>query len=283
MVTRVAEGTRGMKKRIFKILGGVVLAAFMFAHTALAQFVTFCTNCSDIITQAMQQATNIEQLSQLYEQVSQAVQQTQQQIQMVQNGIQQYENMLKNTAQLPANLINELKGNFTKLASLSSTLRTQTGDITALGQVFTKLFPAQSQLGSTAGASPAQAEQASAQYADQWNTWASNVDQATQATFQLSGQQLSDLQQNPEQFQSYIDNLLSTPDGQQQAIMAGNQLAALQIQEARQLRELTATQVQSAIASQMKAEKESQMTRELWKGMSKTDKLGGLSSKPDPF
>ena len=65
--------------------------------------------------------------------------------------------------------------------------------------------------------------------------------------------------------------------------MAGNQLAALQIQEARQLRELTATQVQSAIASQMKAEKESQMTRELWKGMSKTDKLGGLSSKPDPF
>jgi len=272
-----------MKKRILKrILGGVVLAAFLFAQTAFAQ-VVFCTNCSDIITQALQQATSVEQLSQLYEQVSQAVQQTEQQIQMVQNGIQQYENMLKNTAQLPSNLINELKGNFTRLASLSSTLRTQTGDITALGQVFTNLFPAQSQLGGTAGASPAQAQQASAQYAAQWNTWASNVDQATQATFQLSGQQLADLQQNPEEFQSYIDNLLSTPDGQQKAIMAGNQLAALQVQEARQLRELTATQVQSSIASQMKAEKESQMSKELWQGMSKTDKLGGLSSKPDPF
>ena len=260
-----------------------LLTLLLNAAPAHAQLAVACLNCSNIFTQMLEQATNVEQLSQLYEQVSQAVQQTEQQIQMVQNGIQQYENMLKNTAQLPSNLINELKGNFTKLASLSSTLQTQRGDITALGQVFTKLFPAQGQLGSMAGATPAQTEQASAQYAAQWDTWAANVDQATQATFQLSGQQLADLQQDPAQFQSYIDNLLSTPDGQQKALMAGNQLAALQVQEARQLRELTATQVQSAIASQMKTEKESQMQKELWRDMSKTGNLGNLRSKPDPF
>ena len=181
------------------------------------------------------------------------------------------------------NLVNELKGNLTRLANLSSILRTQRGDMVALGQVFMNLFPEQSLFGDLAGASPAQVEQANARYEAEWNKWAANVDQATQATFQLSGQQLADLQQDTERFQQYIDNLLSTPDGQQKAIMAGNQLAAVQIQEVRQLRELMATQAQSALASQMKGEKESQMMQELWRNVSKTGKLGGLRSKPDPF
>jgi P-type conjugative transfer protein TrbJ len=122
------------------------------------------------------------------------------------------------------NLVNELRGSLTRLASLSSTLRTQRGDMVALGQVFMNLFPDQSLFGDLAGASPVQVEQANARYEAEWNKWAANVDQATQATFQLSGQQLADLQQDPERFQSYIDNLLSTPDGQQKAIMAGNGL-----------------------------------------------------------
>jgi conjugal transfer/entry exclusion protein len=49
------------------------------------------------------------------------------------------------------------------------------------------------------------------------------------------------------------------------AIQAGNQLATIQIQEARQLRELMATNTQSSLASQMKAEKISQMEMEQWK------------------
>jgi len=65
--------------------------------------------------------------------------------------------------------------------------------------------------------------------------------------------------------------------------MAGNQLAALQVQEARQLRELMATQLQSDLASQIKSEKEEQMQRELWRDLSRTDNLGGLISRPDPF
>ena len=75
-------------------------------------------------------------------------------------------------------------------------------------------------------------EEASRRYREEWDKWAESVDQASQATFQLSGQQLADLQKDPARFQSYIDNLLSTPDGQQKAIMAGTQLSALQVQEA---------------------------------------------------
>ena len=65
--------------------------------------------------------------------------------------------------------------------------------------------------------------------------------------------------------------------------MAGNQLSALQVQEARQLRELMATQVQSDLASQMKTEKESQMAQEAWRDTLKTNKIGKASAKPDPF
>ena len=80
-----------------------------------------------------------------------------------------------------------------------------------------------------------------------------------------------------------MNSLLDTPEGQQQALMAANQLAALQIQEARQLRELIATKVQSDLASQTKREKEDQMGEELHRQM-----LGGgtgidKKSYPDPF
>ncbi|GHV49829.1 hypothetical protein FACS1894168_0120 [Deltaproteobacteria bacterium] len=209
--------------------------------------------------------------------------QTAQQIRMVQQNVERYQNMLQNTMRLPETLLIELKGSLTRLAHLSGNLKTLRGDVVSLGQIFSNLFPEQSLFGDLAGASPEQVAQANARYEAEWDKWAASVDQASQATFQLSGQQLADLQQDPEQFQSYIDNLLSTPEGQQQALMAGNQLAAIQVQEARQLRELIATQAQSALTSQMKAEKESQMQQEAWRDTLKTNKIGKAQAKPDPF
>lgn len=266
-----------MKKYIF-----FALAMALFTTPAQAITVT-CTNCSTNMVQMLDRITNVEQLSSLMKQYQEAVEQTRQQIHMVQQNIEQYENMVQNTVQLPANLVNELKGSLTRLANLSSQLKTQRGDIVALGEIFTNLFPEQALFGDLAGASPQEVEAANARYRAEWDKWAKSVDQASQATFQLSGQQLADLQQDPAKFQQYIDNLLSTPDGQQKAIMAGNQLSALQVQEARQLRELMATQVQSSLASQMKQEKEAQMTEEAWRNTLKTNRIGKARAKPDPF
>ena len=172
--------------------------------------------------------------------------QTAQQIRMVQQNIEQYANMLQNTAQLPANLIGELQGNLTRLASLSGNLKTLRGDIVGLGQVFNSLFPEQSLFGELAGASPQQVEAANAKYQQKWDKWSETVDQASQATFQLSGSQLDDLQKDAGKFQAYLNELLSTPDGQQKAIMAGNQLSALQVQEARLVLENAYTSAQQA-------------------------------------
>ena len=59
--------------------------------------------------------------------------------------------------------------------------------------------------------------------------------------------------------------------------MAGNQLAALQIQEARQLRELLATKIQSDLAGQVKREKEGQFSEEMSRALLNSE---GLNLKP---
>lgn len=112
----------------------------MFATPAHAFTVT-CTNCSNMLVQMLDRVTNVEQLTSMIKQYQEAVEQTRQQINMVRQNIEQYENMLQNTAKLPANLVNELKNSLTRLANLSSTLRTQRGDIVALGEIFNNLVP----------------------------------------------------------------------------------------------------------------------------------------------
>ena len=243
------------------------LAMLALLPTPAHALTVTCTNCSTNLVQLLDRITSMEQLQNVIGQYHENIQQTAQQIRMVQQNIEQYTNMVQNTMQLPANLVNELKGNLTRLANLSSNLKTLRGDIVGLGQVFNSLFPEQALFGDLAGASPEQVEAANAKYQQQWDKWSETVDQASQATFQLSGHQLDDLQRDAGRFQSYLDELLST----------------LQVQEARQLRELMATQVQSNLASQMKAEKESQMSEEAWRDTLKTNKIGKAKAKPDPF
>ena len=259
-----------MKKKLLK-LGMVVLLAVPRPAAAI-----YCSNCSNLFVQALERVTSLEQLSTLTNQYAEAIQQTAQQVQMVQN-------MMQNTASLPGNLKGQLSGQLTQLASLTSTLKTQRGEMTALAEVFNTLFPEQSMFADLAGAGPTEIAAANKKYRDHWDSWSNEVDEASQATFQLSGKQLQEMQDAGE-LESYISNLLDSPDGQMKAIQAGNQLASIQIQEARKMRELMATNAQSALASQMKAEKESQMEKEWWKNATTTNgKYDDLKKHNDPL
>jgi P-type conjugative transfer protein TrbJ len=240
-----------MKKNLIT-LGITVLLALPLPAKAI-----FCANCSNIFIQALERITSLKELQTLTSQYSEDIQQTAQQIQMVQN-------MMQNTASLPGNIKGQLSSQLMDLAGLTGTLKTQRGEMTALAEIFNTLFPEQSEFADLAGASPAEIAAANQKYRNHYDTWSSSVDQASEATFQLSGKQLQDLQDAGE-LQNYMNSLLQSPDGQMKAIQSGNQLATIQIQEARQLRELMATTTQSSLASQMKAEKESQMEMEQWK------------------
>lgn len=245
---------------------------FVFPATqAQAAKSVYCVNCSTSLVQTLQTGISKSQLGRLIVQYKEAVKQTAYQLQMVQTQIAQYKTMTQNTLQLPAELVGEVSGTFSELAQLTSKLNTLRGDLTSLGTMFTELYPDQTSLKALAGAKPEDIARAIGQYQTHWDTWSANVDRASQATFQLSGSQLQALQSDSGRFQAYINKLLSTPEGQQQALMSGNQLAALQINETRQLRELIATNIQSDLSALEKAEKERQMEQEFWRKFTNTD------------
>jgi P-type conjugative transfer protein TrbJ len=100
-----------------------------------------------------------------------------------------------------------------------------------------------------------------------WKKWTEEADRAIQATFQVSGMQLQDLSQNSAALEDHINELLSTPEGQMEALTAGNQLASIQIAEAQKLRALMATSIQNAAQESAQFEKERQLARENWKKM----------------
>jgi P-type conjugative transfer protein TrbJ len=259
-------------KKLFTVAAvslSLLVPSFSFGSTV------FCVNCSDRFVQAMERATSISQLTELTSQTHQQIQQTVQQIELVKRAIQ-------NTMQLPVNLRSQLTSQLTSLAQRTMDLKTYRGEQNALAQVFNKLFPEQSEFADLAGAGPDQIAAANQRYQDHYNNWSQAIDESSQATFQLSGSQLKDMEDSG-QLQDYINNLVETPDGQMQALQAGNQLAAIQIQEARQFRELMATKTQSDLAGQIKEEKIDEAARERWIQATKTDKLEAPSDLRDPL
>lgn len=261
-----------MKKTLLGI--GVILA---LAVPVTGYTVTvYCTNCSDRFTQALERATGLDQLVQLQQQVQQSVQQTTQQITMVRN-------MIQNTMQLPSSLRSELAGQLSQLGRLTGQLQTQRGDYTALAQVFNTLYPAKSTFANLSSAStPAEIEAANRQYREHQDKWSESVDQASMATFQQTGRQLQDLSDGG-QLESYVQSLLDSPDGQMQAMQAGNQLAALQLQEQRKLRALLATSAQSTLTNEMDEKKYRDQIQEDWRKATNTDKLKGADRLDEPL
>ena len=232
----------------------------------------YCWNCSENVTQALDRVTNLEQ----------AIQQTAAQLEMVQQNIQQYANMVQNTVRLPREVIRRISDKLSEAGRITAALNSMRADIQGRARIHEELYGTRDDLKKLANLPRNLLTQGVSAYHTSWDTWSDRVDRATQATFQLSGHQLKQLSESGE-LEAYVNSLLDTPEGQQQALMAANQLAALQIQEARQLRELIATKVQSDLASQTKREKEGQMAEEIKRTMTKDLDNIDTSSHPDPF
>jgi type IV secretion system protein TrbJ len=272
------NSTKGnkMKKNIMITLA----VAFLCLPISAQSLTVTCTNCSDKFTQMLERVTNIEQLAELQKVYNEAIVQTAQQIEMVRQNIEQYKNMVQNTLQLPQTIINEIAGELSKLAQITAQLETLRNDAKAMADIFDKSYLDTSAFKDWSSLQRANYTSRNQAIRKNLDTMSEEVDRSTKATFQLSGQQLSDLSKTGE-LENYINKLLSTPEGQQQALMAGNQLAALQIQESRQLRELLATRAQSDLSSQLKKEKKEQLSEEIRRKL--FDMELNTSPVDDPF
>ena len=241
-----------------KIFSAAALAAMVTISYPAPAPAVFCSNCSTVFQQVLEYATQLKELAELVTQTQEAIKQTEMEI--------------KNLEKLGKDLRDNPLETLLDLANKTSKLNTYRAEENVLAQIFNELFPEQSMFADLAGASASEIDAANKKYQKHYDEWSKAIDQATQATFQLSGRQLKDMEESGE-LRGYLENLLNKPEGHMQAIQAGNQLAALQIQEIRQFRELAATQAQSEITQQMKQEKQEEMRKEIKREMTTTDKL----------
>lgn len=243
-------------KRIYIALALSLLLTLAVAAPGRAMTVV-CANCSDNFTQQMDRITNLEQLKNVLGTYHEAIQQTQQQIELVKNNIQQYQNMLQNTMQLPRNLMNQVLSQFSDLAKLTNELNLLKGDVMAMSEAFNDIYPDVEMIKNLVTNSGEK------DLKGVWDKWSQEVDRASQATFQLTASQLDDISKDSETLKRHIETLLQTPEGQMQAIEAGNNLAAIQIDELRQLRTLMAVNIQATTQAAMKKNKREELSEEI--------------------
>jgi len=206
-----------------------LLSVIAFVNVSLAGIPVTCVNCSTNFTQALEYIKDIEQLAEAVKQYEQLVQQT--------------ENAITNTMNLPGNLLPNLQSQIRAAVANVNRLNSYKADMDALYTIFTDTWP---ELEDIKVDGVLMKDRIAAKQ-NQFKKAAEKMDNILQSNFQLSGQQLQDLQDSGD-FDSYLDDLLSTKEGRQQAIEAGNQINALTVHEMRQTRALLANYVQAQAA-----------------------------------
>jgi P-type conjugative transfer protein TrbJ len=162
-------------------------------------------------------------------------------------------------------MLSGLSGEFRKLSDLQRQVRLQRGDAQALSRVYEELYP-----GGTA-----MSGQSNEDYQRRWDKWSQESNRAWQSTFQVTGRQLEDLEDA--EFDQRVQELLNTPEGRMEAMQAANQLTAMQLREAREMRSLMNTYIQAQTQAASKAEQDAQAQKEAERRFLNMDKLKGLS------
>lgn len=248
-----------------KILSLAICLLFLIASNSHA-YTVHCSNCSEKVVQALDRVTNVQQLTTVIQQHAEDVQQTAQQIRMVQQNIEQYQNMLQNTRNLSPEMLSGLSGEFRKLSDLQRQVRLQRGDAQALSRVYEEIYP-----GGTA-----MAGQSNEEYQRRWDQWSQETNRAYQSAFQTTGRQLQDLEDA--EFDQRVQELLNTPEGRMEAMQAANQLTALQLREAREMRSLMNAYIQAQIQAASKAEQDAQAQREADRRLMNMDSIKNAAS-----
>lgn len=208
----------------------------------------YCVNCSDKWQQAIEKATSIDQLATLHTTLNESLMQTQQQITMVTQNIEQFENMIKNTVNLPIDIYEDVQAEYSRLQNLYKEMGVLSGNLDGLQEAYDVRYPKFGEI--------------SKNYTENWTAWSDQMDSSNQALLKVTGVQLSDLTNDDSNVQGAVNNLLSAPEGRMEAIQAGNQLSAMQMQEMRELRTLMAAGLQQQAVESAKQEKINQAAME---------------------
>lgn len=227
-----------MKKKIQTAI--VIFFLITFVHVSLAGIPVTCINCSTTFTQLMEYVLQIEELMEGIKRYEELAAQT--------------ENMVTNTMNLPSNLKSNLTAQLKEVVSNIEKLNTYKADFTALQTIFTDTWP---ELKEFKVDGVLMSDQIKTRL-KQFESATEKMDNILQSNFQLSGKQLQDMEDSGE-FDDYVNDLLSSKEGRQQAIEAGNQINALTVHEMRQTRALLANYVQAQSAALAQEQNEAKL------------------------
>ncbi len=217
-----------MKKLIVSLF---FLTSTLFSLPVQAGIPVSCVNCSDRFIQELRHVKDIEQLAEA--------------IKQYQNMIARYENMLQNTANLPMHLKDNIILQMKYAVQDLKNLKAYNADLQALQTIFKNAFPGYEAIEDlVVNGEPVSLDEAIKLHNERNQTWSDATDRLLQQGFSMSGSQLDNLI-NSGRFDSHMQDLLSTREGRMQAIEAGNQIQAMNVQELRSLRALLATHIQA--------------------------------------
>ncbi len=203
---------------------GIILALGGALHPGPAQAITvYCTNCSTVFSQATQVAKEIETAINTAEQLR--------------TQIQQYENMVTQGLALPSSMFNRITGDIQRIQQLYQQSKALSGNLSNFDERFRQQFGDYDRYLSQVGQSPTYMQ-------DNYKRWNEQGSDAMRVAMQSAGMNVSAIASEDVMLSQLVARSQNA-QGRMQAIQAGNEIAAQQVQQMQKLRQLLNDQVQS--------------------------------------
>jgi len=199
-------------------------AALVSAPRPAYAFVVYCTNCSTVFEQELQYAKEVETAVNTAKQLE--------------TEIQQYENMLLQGLSLPQSLFAPLISSIQQIQSLYNQSRALAGNLAS----FDSQFRAQFQGGydtylAKIGQNPDYVQSF-------YKQWAQQGLDSSRTAMEVAGANVNAIP-GEDQTLTTLVNQSQSAQGRLQAIQAGNQIAAQEVQQMQKLREMMNAQIQN--------------------------------------
>lgn len=210
------------KSRLRAVLLAGTLACGAVGVSAPASAMTiYCTNCATTFQQATQVAKEIETAINTAKQL--------------QTQMDQYSDMLKQGQSLPSSLVNNMTSDLQRLSSLYQQSKGLSGNLADFDTKFRSQFK-------DYGSYAAQKGQGAMQ--PNYERWSEQGFDSMRVAMRSAGMNVSSLSDEDDLLTQMVQRSQNA-SGRMQAAQAGNEIAAMQVQQMMRLRQLMNTQIQS--------------------------------------
>lgn len=202
------------------LAAGLVAAPVIIAPAPAAANVFYCSNCSTVWDQALQYAKEVETALNTAQQL--------------QTQIQQYANMVQQGLQLPTQIFNSITGDLDKLKEIYNTGKSLADSAGNLDQMFRNQFKGFDNYLQGVGKSEFST--------DMFKKWSETGFDNARTALRAAGVHTSSFASEDATLKQLVTQSQSAT-GRMQAIQAGNQIAAQQVQQLQKLRSMIATNI----------------------------------------